>query len=307
MADLTLTRTNTSVPDLMANRPSGWATRSRFIVRRFPQLVIGAVVIALFIIVGLGAPVFAPSSYETQDLLERLKPPVWAGGDMQHPLGTDEFGRDTLSRLIYGARVSLLVGFFSVMLAGLFGSVVGLLSGYIGGNLDAFLMRIVDIQLSFPYILVAIVIAAFWGAGFLAVIVALSLSGWMGFARTVRSLILGLKDSQYAVAAHSMGATDWRIMFRHLTPNILGPLLVFTTFQVPTRILAEATLSFLGLGIQPPDPSWGNMLSQNRGYIITQPWLVILPGVSLSIVALGANMLGDGLRDFLDPRTRRKQ
>lgn len=277
-----------------------------FHLRRYPQLAIGIVIMTVFVAVGITAPVLAPGGYDVQSLSDRLQPPVWAGGTSEHLLGTDQFGRDVLTRIAYGAQVSLLVGVFAVVISGLIGSIIGLVSGYSGGNVDALLMRIVDIQLAFPYILLAIVIVAFWGGGLLTVILALSLSGWMGFARIVRSFVLGFKETEYVVASRAVGATTGRIMFRHMIPNMLGPMLVFTTFQIPTRILGEATLSFLGLGVQPPTPTWGNMLAANRDFMISHPWLVILPGLSLAIVAFGANMVGDGLRDYLDPRTRRR-
>lgn len=281
--------------------------RLRWIGRRHPQLIVGTLIVVLFVVVGLGAPFLAPYPYDEQNLSAQLRPPIWAGGDTEHLLGTDELGRDVLTRLLYGARVSLIVGFFSVVVAGIIGVALGLISGYVGGNVDAFLMRIVDIQYSFPYILIAILITAAWDAGVPSVILALSIAGWMAFARTTRGLAMGQRHSEHVLAARSLGASSLRIMVRHVLPNILGPLIVFATFQVPGRILAEATLSFVGLGVQPPVPSWGNMLAQNRGYLVTQPWLVILPGLALSIVALGVNQFGDGIRDLLDPKMRRRQ
>lgn len=272
--------------------------------RRSRQVVMGSALVLAFIIIGTFGPVLAPYYYDDQNLSNQLKPPIWAGGKMEHVLGTDEFGRDTFSRLIYGARVSLLVGLFSVVLAGIIGVTIGVIGGYLGGNLDAFCMRIADVQYAFPYILLAIIITAFWGAGLTNVIIALGLAGWMTFARAARGSTLTVKERDYITAARVLGAGHFHVMLRHILPNITAPLLVFATFQVPSRILAEATLSFVGLGIQPPMPSWGNMLAQNRGYIITQPWLLILPGLALMIVALGVNQLGDGLRDLLDPRLR---
>jgi peptide/nickel transport system permease protein len=274
------------------------------IARRSPQIVWGAAVVIVFIAVGVLAPLLASYHYDDQDLNITLKPPVWAGGDRAHLLGTDEFGRDTLSRLIYGARVSLLVGFFSVVVAGLVGVTAGVLGGYRGGNFDSLVMAIADVQYSFPYILLAIIITAFWGAGLVNVIVALGLASWMTFARAARGSTLSVREGEYVLAARALGAGSGRIMLRHVLPNIVAPLIVFTTFQVPSRILAEATLSFVGLGIQPPMPSWGNMLSQSRGYLLAQPWLVALPGLALTVVALGVNQLGDGLRDLLDPRMK---
>ena len=267
-------------------------------------MVSGTVVVAVFIAVGILAPLLASYHYDDQDLNIALKPPLWAGGDVAHPLGTDEFGRDTLSRLIYGARVSLVVGVFSVVIAGGVGISIGVLGGYRGGNLDSLFMGIADVQYSFPYILLAIIITAFWGAGLVNVILALGLASWMTFARAARGSTLSVKEGEYVLAAQALGAGPTRIMLRHVLPNIVAPLIVFTTFQVPSRILAEATLSFVGLGIQPPMPSWGNMLSQSRGYLVAQPWLVALPGLALTVVALGVNQLGDGLRDLLDPRMK---
>jgi ABC-type dipeptide/oligopeptide/nickel transport system permease subunit len=276
----------------------------RRLARKSPQTIFGSVVVLGFIVVGTLAPWLATYHYDEQDLSIGLRPPLWRGGDLAHPLGTDEFGRDTLSRLIYGARISLVVGFFSVVVAGLIGVSIGVLGGYRGGNLDSAFMAIADVQYSFPYILVAIIITAFWGAGLVNVILALGLASWMTFARAARGSTLSVKEGEYVLAARALGAGPARVMLRHVLPNIVAPLIVFTTFQVPSRILAEATLSFVGLGIQPPMPSWGNMLSQSRGYLVAQPWLVALPGVALTVVALGVNQLGDGLRDLLDPRMK---
>jgi peptide/nickel transport system permease protein len=274
------------------------------IVRRSPQVASGFAVVIVFVAVGTLAPFIAAYDYDEQDLSVALKPPLWAGGQLDHPLGTDEFGRDTLSRLIYGTRVSLMVGFFSVVVAGLLGTGVGVLGGYRGGRLDALLMGIADVQYSYPYILLAILIAAFWGAGLVSVIAALGLASWMTFARAARGSTLSVREGEYVIAARALGARPARIVLRHVLPNIVAPLIVFTTFQLPSRILAEATLSFVGLGIQPPMPSWGNMLAQSRGHLLSQPWLVALPGLALTIVALGVNQLGDGLRDLLDPRMK---
>ena len=274
------------------------------IVRKSPQLASGTVVVAIFVAVGTFAPWIAAHGYDEQDLGQALRPPLWSGGDLAHPLGTDEFGRDTLSRLVYGTRVSLMVGFFSVVVAGLLGTSLGVVAGYHGGRLDALVMGVADVQYSFPYILLAILIAAFWGAGLGSVIAALGLASWMTFARAARGSTLSVREGEYVLAARALGARPAQIVWRHVVPNIVAPLIVFTTFQVPSRILAEATLSFVGLGIQPPVPSWGNMLSQSRGYLLVQPWLVALPGLALTIVALGVNQLGDGLRDLLDPRMK---
>jgi peptide/nickel transport system permease protein len=286
-------------------RRAATARRGRLrLARRYPQIVLGSLVVLVFVVVGTFAPQIAPYDYDDQNLGNQLKPPIWGGGQMAHPLGTDEFGRDTLSRLIYGARVSLIVGFFSVVVAGGIGITIGTLGAYFGGTIDSVITSVSDVQYSFPYILVAIIITALWGPGLVTVIVALGLASWMTFARTARGSTLAVKEGEYIAAAQAVGAGHLRIICCHILRNISPPLIVFSTFQVPSRILAEAALSFVGLGIQPPMPSWGNMLAQNRGYLVISPWLVILPGLALTVVALAVNQLGDGLRDLLDPRLR---
>ena len=281
----------------------GWRWQ---VPRRHRRLLFWGCAALLFVLVGAAAPWLAPYPYDLQNLSGQFKPPLWAGGALSHPLGTDQFGRDILSRLIFGARVSLVVSMVSVLLAGFIGVSLGLISGYASGKADAFIMRVADIQYSFPYILLAIVIAAFWGPGQGTLIVSLALAGWATFARTARASTLSIKECDYVSSARSVGAGHWRIMVRHVLPNIMPPLLVFTTFQVPSRILAEATLSFVGLGIQPPQPSWGSMLSENRGFLVSQPWLVILPGVAIMLLTIAVNQLGDRLRDTFDPRLRRR-
>lgn len=274
--------------------------------RRHRRLLFWGCATLLFVVMGAAASWLAPYPYDLQNLSGQFKAPLWAGGALSHPLGTDQFGRDILSRLIFGARVSLLVAIVSVLLAGFIGVSLGLISGYAGGKADAFIMRVADIQYSFPYILLAIVIAAFWGPGEATLIVSLALAGWATFARTARASTLSIKECDYVTSARAVGAGHWRIILRHVLPNIMPPLLVFTTFQVPSRILAEATLSFVGLGIQPPQPSWGSMLSENRGYLTSRPWMVILPGLAIMLLTIAVNQLGDRLRDALDPRIRRR-
>ena len=274
---------------------------------RSRSVLFGSIVAFVMISVGILAPVISPYGYDDQNLQKESRkiPPIWLpDGQVAHPLGTDNFGRDTLSRLMYGARVSLLVGVVSVVLAGGIGIAVGVTAGYYGGAWDRFSMRVADVQFSFPYILLAIIIVAVRGPGLTNIIIALGLSGWMTFARTARACTLSAKQEVYVEAALAVGARGLRIMSRHILPNIAAPLLVLATFQIPSRILGEATLSFLGLGVQPPTPSWGAMLSQNRGFLQTEPWLVILPGLAIMIVTMGINQLGDGLRDMWDPKLR---
>jgi ABC-type dipeptide/oligopeptide/nickel transport system permease subunit len=274
-------------------------------LHKSPQAVFGMTVAVAFVLVAVLAGWLAPYDYDDQSLSDSLTRPIWMGGARSsHLLGTDALGRDTLSRLIFGARTSLIVGIVSVGLAALIGSTIGVVAGYFEGRLGGLLMRVADVQYSFPYILLAIVIIAFWGPGLRNVVIVLGLSAWMTFARTARGSTLAVKEEDYVMAARALGATQWRIIGRYILPNITAPLLVFATFQIPSAMLAEATLSFLGLGIKPPMPSWGGMLAQNRGFLTTEPWLVFLPGLSLMTVALAMNQLGDGLLDLLDPRLR---
>ncbi|MBI2857407.1 MAG: ABC transporter permease [Chloroflexi bacterium] len=272
---------------------------------RSPQLVAGGLVVVTLVTVAVLAPVIMPYPYDGQELTNRLLPPVWdEGGSVRHLLGTDNLGRDVLSRIIYGTRVSLVVGVLSVLVSGAIGIPLGIAAGYRGGLVDAVVMRAADMQFAFPYILLAIAFIAFWGSGLSQTITALGLAGWMVTARTTRGSTLSIREQDFILAAKAVGSSGFRIGVRHIFPNLLAPLLVVVTVQVPGRILAEATLSFLGLGIRPPMPSWGVLLSENRGYLVIRPWLVALPGLAIMIAALAVNQLGDGLRDVLDPRLR---
>jgi ABC-type dipeptide/oligopeptide/nickel transport system permease subunit len=255
----------------------------------------------------IGADFFTPHFYGDQDLLFRLKPPVWSKeGDWNHVLGTDSLGRDVLSRMIYGARVSMMVALAGVIVSGVIGVFLGLLAGYYGKMLGTIIMRITDIQLTFPPLLLAIAVMAILKPSIINVIIVLCVRSWVIYARTVRGLVLLEKEKEYVTAAVSFAASDWRIMFRHILPNIMGSIIVISTFQLPGLILTEASLSFLGLGVQPPIPSWGEMLSGSREYFSSAWWLVVLPGLAIMITVLGGNLLGDGLRDLLDPRLKLK-
>jgi peptide/nickel transport system permease protein len=229
----------------------------------------------------------------------RLQPPGGA-----HLLGTDELGRDILSRLIYGARVELWVGIVTVLLAGLIGVSAGLLAGYLGGSWDAIIMRLVDIFLAFPVIILAIAIVAVRGPGLTNVLIALALVYWTSYARVSRGVVLTLREEEYTWAARTLGATPTRIMVHHLLPNSVAPLIVLASLGMGNAILAEAALSFLGLGIQPPESSWGSMLNFGMQYLRDASYLSTFPGLAIFITVLGFNLLGDGLRDALDPRMR---
>ncbi len=254
------------------------------------------IVLALFVC-ALLAPVLAPYDPTAAHFGALLRPPSAA-----HPFGTDQLGRDVLSRVIYGARIALLVGVVTVAGAGFLGCVLGLASGYFGGWLDAAVMRVADVQLSFPLILLALTLSAVIGPGLRTVILSLAIAGWPLYVRVVRGEVLALRSREYIQAAVATGARSARVIARHLLPNVLAPIIVVSTLQVSQVIIAEATISFLGFGIQPPTPAWGTMVSEGRTYIFFAWWLSAFPGAALALVALGVNLTGDWLRDVLDPR-----
>jgi peptide/nickel transport system permease protein len=255
---------------------------------------------AALIFMAIAAPLLAPAEPTAQNLPARLESP-----SVRHWMGTDELGRDILSRVLYGARVSLLVSACVVLGAGTVGIAIGATAGYFGGWLDAIVnIALINAFLSFPGILLAIAFAAFTGPGIGKVILALVITGWAGYARLARAQILQAKEMEYAVAARSLGASHARILFRHLLPNILQPLLVQATIAIAGAILAESTLSFLGLGVLDPMPSWGAMLNDGRSHLFDAPHLVIFPALAVMIAVLAFNLLGDALRDWLDPRIR---
>ncbi|MDF2937111.1 MAG: oligopeptide transport system permease protein AppC [Paenibacillaceae bacterium] len=265
--------------------------------------LIGAVIVILVIIMALGAPFFSPYDPAKQDLMNKLHKPVWSdGGTADHILGTDKLGRDVLSRLAYGSRITLLVAFAGTIAAGAVGVVLGAVSGYYGRWIDAVIMRIVDVQLSFPFILLALFIAAVLGAGLGNIILIAGISGWVRYARLIRGEILSVKEMEYIEAVRSMGGSDFRIIFKHILPNVISPVIVVATLEMAKIILMEASLSYLGLGVPLEIPTWGRMLSEARVDMVTSPWLAILPGLLITLTVLGINLLGDWLRDYMDPK-----
>lgn len=279
--------------------------------RRRPTLSFADVpfVLALSFIVGsavlaLVAPLLGGLDPVSQDLDRRLVPPVWAGGDITQVLGTDHLGRDTLSRLAYGGRISLLVGVSAVLGAGLLGLLVGIVSGYVGGRFDTAVQSIAYAQLSMPFVLLAIGAVATFGPSLQNIVLVLIVSGWVVFARVVRGLVISIKHFEFIEAAHMIGASHVRILLRHVLPHVANAFVVVAALQVGRMILMESALSFLGLGVQPPTPTWGGMLSDARNYLYAEPWLSILPGLAIVLMVLSVNTWGSWLRDRLDPRSR---
>jgi peptide/nickel transport system permease protein len=273
---------------------------------RHGVVLVGTLVIVASVVLAALAPALAPADPIRNDLLARLAPPMWMeGGSARHPLGTDTLGRDVVSRLLYGARVSLLVGFAAVLVAGVVGVALGLVAGYYSGRLDDLLMRLGDVQLAFPVLVLAIAVLSVLGASLGNVIIVLGLTGWVTYARIARAETLSLRHREFVEGARALGARDAAILWRHILPNVLPPITVVATFSVARTIIAEASLSFLGLGIPPPAPSWGAMLDEGRNYLTTGWWLALFPGVAILALVLGINLVGDWLRDVLDPRVER--
>jgi len=269
----------------------------------------GVIGVILFLVVVVAA-VFAPqiSTYDPldQNLRDNKMPPAWsAEGSWDHPFGTDNLGRDTFSRIVYGARVSLTVGFFGVLIAGTLGMVIGAIAGYAGGRVDAVIMSAINLILSLPYLLFVVFIASILGRSLLNVILIFGITDSPIFARVTRGEVLRLRESGYVESAISAGARWPRIIFDHILPNLIGPLITLATFEMSAMIFYEAGLGFLGLSVPPSIPSWGNMLAAGRKYLQQHPWIAAFPGLAIMFTSLGMNMLGDWLRDVLDPRLRR--
>jgi peptide/nickel transport system permease protein len=261
----------------------------------------GAVVVALLLSAALFAPALAPQDPTLLDTSVRFLAPF---ADPRFPLGTDELGRDTLSRLLHGGRVSLTVGLVAMATTVLTGAMIGIAAGYLGGAADTLLMRFVDTMLCFPQVFLLLVVAAFVPPTLLSISLVIGLTSWMEVSRIVRAEILNLKEQDFVAAARALGASRARIMFRELRPNAAAPILVAATLKVASAVLMESYISYLGYGVQPPLASWGNMLTNAQGYFDTVPWLAVLPGVAITATVMGFNFLGDGLRDALDPRLR---
>ncbi|MGE0226379.1 MAG: ABC transporter permease [Acetobacteraceae bacterium] len=272
-------------------------------MRRAPWIPI--IIISVMICMALFAPLLAPYSPIDQTLKDKLMPPFWMeGGSTQYLLGTDAFGRDMLSRLIYGARVSLLVALLALTVGGGVGLTVGIIAGYFGGVLESVLMRLVDAAFTFPAILFALLLAVTMGQGLGTLVIAISLLLWASFARVMRGEVLALKQRDFIALAKVRGCSSLRIMVTHILPNVLNTFMVLVTLNIGVVIVAEASLSFLGAGVPPPTPTWGLMISEGRGRIATAWWVSLIPGIAITLLVLSVNLFGDWLRDRLDPRLR---
>lgn len=270
--------------------------------RRYPALVVVALAfLALLAVVFVFAGLLAPYDFRQQSLLNRLKPPVWLGGDPRFLLGTDELGRDVLSRLLYAIRFSLLVALAGTAIGAILGTFLGFVAAHFRGVVEEVIMMLVDVQASLPFILIALAVVAFFGGGFGLFILLMGIYGWEVFARLTRGMVISANTHGYAVALSSLGASPWRIYARHVLPNILSVLIVQFTLNFPQTILLETSLSFLGLGIRPPLTSLGQMLGAGRAHILTAWWIAILPGTLIFLTTLSISIVGDWLRDRLDP------
>jgi peptide/nickel transport system permease protein len=266
---------------------------------------LGAIIVLSFILIAILAPFVAPHDPLKASIVNRLQPPFWIeGGSSTYLLGADEIGRDILSRIIYGARVSILVGLVTVAISGFLGTLLGSFAGYFRGRFDAILSRFADLLLSFPYLIFAIFLMSIVGPGFFNLIVILCFKSWVNFFRLSRGEMISEKTKEYVEAAQALGESDIKIIFKEILPNIIHSLLVLATLRVGFFIILEASLSFLGLGIQPPTPAWGSMINSGRAYMLSAWWVSTIPGIALLILVLSINLLGEGLRDILDPRLK---
>jgi peptide/nickel transport system permease protein len=297
-----------AVPEVSSRRSGGGRG---YHLRRVPPVVwLCAAVLVMMVLFAALAPFVAPKDPTDQSLMLRLKPPIWlAEGEAGYILGTDEVGRDILSRMIYGAQISLSVGLVSVLIGSVIGTILGMLAGYFSGPVDEVIMLLADMQLAFPFILLAIAIIAVLGpdpSGAVPwkLIVIVGISGWMTYARVCRGVVLTVKEREFVQSVRALGGSDNRILFRHILPNILSPVIVLATLDLARLIILESTLSFLGLGVQPPSPSWGGMLGQGRQYLDTAWWLSTFPGMAIMLTTLAISRGGDWVRDVLDPTLR---
>ena len=274
-------------------------------VRGHQGMIIGSVIVVSVLLIALLAPLLAPHDPYQQDLLKRLVPPVWdSRGSWEHVLGTDHLGRDYLSRLIYGARISLLIGIGAALISGIIGTIMGVMAGYFGGRVDMIVTFMITVRLSMPVVLVALAVVAIVGGSLQVVITVLGLLLWDRFAVVMRSSTLQIRSMDYVAAARAVGCSTSRVLMTEVMPNVVNNLIVITTIEIAHAIILEAALSFLGLGVQPPMPSWGLMVSEGKDMMLFEPWLITIPGVALFLLVLAINLMGDGVRDITAPENR---
>jgi ABC-type dipeptide/oligopeptide/nickel transport system permease subunit len=298
----TLAPPTAAVPASLADidRSRAW----RKLVRN-PGAIAGVLILLTVIVAAVAAPYVAPHDPARQSLIRRFTPPLWVqGGNSAYPLGTDQVGRDILSRIIYAARISLIVGISAVMVSLVVGVTLGLLSGFFRGKVDAVIMTVVDVTLSFPQLLIALAFVAALGPSLLTIIVVLGLTGWERYTRVVRAEVLALREKDFVEAARAMGASSTRMVLRHLLPNTFSSIIVMSTLQVAQAILQEAALSFLGVGTASAHPTWGQMIALGRDFVSVAWWLATFPGLAILLTVLAINLVGDRLRNALDPRVR---
>ncbi len=270
-----------------------------------PIIAVALLILVIVLVTAITAPWITPHDPTLIDVVARLKPPVWAeGGTSEHILGTDSLGRDVFSRVIYGSRVSMIVGVTVVVISGTLGMILGLIAGYVGGWADDVIMRFADITLAFPFLLLAIAFLAVLGPGLINVIIVLAVWGWVPYARVVRGQTLSLREREFIDAVRAIGVRHPRIILRHILPNTWAATIIIATLAVANTILAEAALSFLGLGVKPSVPTWGGMLAEGRDHITVAWWIITFPGLAIMLTILCINLFGDWLRDYLDPRLR---
>ena len=293
-----------AVEHVVHEQPVVQPKRRRFTgVRRAPLLPLSIIVV--IVLTALLANILTPYSATDISLSERLKPPFWEqGGSMRHVLGTDPMGRDLLTRMLYGARVSLLVGILALFVGGGLGATLGMIAGYVGGRVDGFLMRVADTTLAFPIILLAILLVVILGGSLITVVIAVALVLWARYARVIRGEVLSLRERDFVAQARIAGCSSGRIILVHIFPNVLNTLVVLLSLQVGWVIIVEASLSFLGAGVPPPTPTWGSMIAEGRDYIASAWWLSFFPGLAILVTVLAFNRFGDWLRDALDPTMR---
>ncbi|MGN7284212.1 ABC transporter permease [Shouchella rhizosphaerae] len=291
-------------PVIEQQQPVSFEERNKF--RFFRKILknklaaIGMAIIVMMVILALFAPLIATHSPNAMDAANSLKP-AGSGG---HLLGTDNYGRDLFSRIVYGSRISLIVGLGSIVLGALVGTFLGLIAGFYGGKLDSIIMRTMDGLFAFPFILLAISLMAVLGQGLVNVIIAIGIASVPGFARIIRGQVLSVKEEEFIEVTRSLGAKNGRIMFSHILPNCLAPLIVYGTMSIAGAVISEAALSFLGLGVQPPTPSWGSILKDGTSYLVLSPHMALFSGLAILVTVLGFNLFGDGLRDALDPKMK---